>query len=424
MDTPSPHAMDRYRSKPRFDRRWFAVGALSVGVILIALWVLATGAERRYRAHAHTITLAQVESGQFRDFVPLRGRIVPRDVVYLDAIEGGRVEKVLFEVGDKVAAGDILVIFSNTALQLDVIEREVRVIEQINVLRNTEQSLEQARLANARALLDIDYNIKRLSRSLDRRGTLAAKGVATAEERDKIQDELDWYVRTRVIVSESNHRQDELRMHQLPEVRDSLVKLEENLIVTREKLKNLTARAPVSGRLTAMDLKIGQNANRGERLGEIVPETGIKIFADVDEFYLGRVKANQAVDVQIGEAIIATHIARIQPQVKDGRFQVDLDFDNAPPAGLLPGQSISGKLRLGQDRPALVLPSGEFLQQTGGDWVFVAAPDGQVAVRRRIKVGRRNQDQLEILDGLTAGEKVMISSYEGLEQIDKVTLTQ
>jgi HlyD family secretion protein len=181
-------------------------------------------------------------------------------------------------------------------------------------------------------------------------------------------------------------------------------------------------RAPVAGLVTAMDLKIGENRNRGQRLAEITPDTGFKLSATVDEYYLGRVRAGQVARVERDGKPWQLQVTRVYPQVKDGGFMVDLAFDGATPDGLLRGQSLQGRLSLGEDQPGIVLASGAFLERSGGDWVFVLDATGNSAQRRRVQLGRRNAEQVEVLAGLEPGERVITSDYTGLERIDRIDL--
>ena len=177
---------------------------------------------------------------------------------------------------------------------------------------------------------------------------------------------------------ESNRRQEQLRVQQLPQIHSQLVKLQQDLKITHGKLDNLTVRAPVAGRLTAMDLKVGENRNRGERFGEITPETGFKLAAEVDEYYLGRVQDGQIADIDMADKTWTLKVIRVYPKVTNGTFTVDFVFQGATPVGLLPGQALQGKLALGADRTATILPAGTFLERTGGDWIFVLAKDGHI----------------------------------------------
>lgn len=415
MDVPLPQR--------KWRRRAWIIGLALATVLLLVFGARSLRTGRTVRMSVSAVTVATVQRAVFRDFVPLRGRVVPRDIVYLDAQEGGRVERVLVEAGDTVTAGQPLLEFGNTGLQLEVIEREVRIIEQINNLRSTERSLEQDRESNLRALAEIRYNLIRLGRLSERRNSLASRGAASVAEREDAADELNYYHALNPIVEQSSARQEDWRLRRTPEIRDELEKLQQNLSIVRSKLDNLIVRAPVAGRLTALDLKVGENCERGKRLAQITPDTGFKLSAEVDEFYLSRVRKGQRADMELGAETVPVRVSRVYPQVKDGQFTIDLELESAAPAGLLPGEASQGRLRLGEDVSAVVIPTGAFLEQTGGDWIFVMAPDGQSALRRRIRLGRRNAEQLEVLAGLSAEQRVIISDYRGLEHLDGLELT-
>ena len=348
---------------------------------------------------------------------------MPLDTVYLDALEGGRVERILAQAGDTVTKGQPLVELSNAELELDVLDREGRLIESITQLQAYETQLEQNRIANQKSLAQIDYDIVRLKRSLARRNQLVARYARTgrnARHRAGRARPRDWRF------SRCRHRatqtQEALRVRQLPQIHSQLEKLQQDLQITHSKLDNLTVRAPVTGRLTEMDLKVGENRNRGERFAQITPDTGFKLAADVDEFYLQRVRDGQVAQVEIADKNVRVRVTRVYPEVKDGTFKVDLAFQAAQPPGLIPGQAVQGRLSLGADRMTTMLAAGAFLERTGGDWVFVVDPDGHSARRRTIRVGRRNAEQVEIapISPSASGSSSRITA--GLERIDRIDL--
>jgi HlyD family secretion protein len=398
-----------------------AVLCLLAGWAVVAL--LGAG-KSSVRVRAADVTMETVAYGVFHDFATLRGQAAPRDVFYLDALEGGQVEKVLAHAGDMVAAGQPLVQFRNTQLELDVLEREGRLVESITQLQAYEKQLEDTRLADARAAEQIDYDIVRLQRSAERRDALLAKGFLSAEAHDVVHDELDHDRRLKPLQAEGDRRQDALRQNQLPQIEAELTNLRASLKITRAKLDDLIVRAPVAGKLTDMDLYIGQIRGRGDRLGQIVPDTGFKLKEPIDEYYLDRVRVGQSGQVDADGRAYGLRVTRVDPQVKDATFQTELSFTGAAPPDLLPGQALEGRLSLGGDQRALILPAGGFLERTGGDWVMVVDPGGRRAERRRVKLGRRNADQVEVLSGLRPGERVITSDYTGFEKVDRVELTQ
>ena len=418
--------MDHRIDQPHWvRRRGLAIAGAAAGCVL-AGWAavsLLMSARSSVRVPAASVTIDAVQSGVFHDQAVLRAKAAPKDVIYLDALEGGQVEHVLAHAGDMVREGQPLVQFRNTQLELDVLDREGRLVESITQLQSYEKQLEDTRLANARVSAEIDYNIVRLNRAAARRDALLAKGFLSPEAHDQVHDELDYDRRLRPLQSESDQRQDALRRSQLPRIEAELNNLRDSLKITKSKLDDLVVRAPIAGKLTDMDLYVGQIRGRGDRLGQIVPDTGFKLKAPIDEYYLDRVRMGQSGQIDLDGRSYPLRVTLVDPQVKDAVFQVELAFVGETPPGLLPGQALEGRLSLGGDRRGLVLPAGGFLERTGGGWAMVVEADGRHAERRRIHLGRRNADQVEVLSGLGAGERVITSDYTGFEKVDRVELT-
>lgn len=430
LDAAATGGMDRgIPHRPWSPARWpiaLRVVIPVAGAVLLVLLVvrlLSGSGERTVRLPAAQVTVATVEKGIFHDLIPLRASVVPRETVYVDAIDVGRVDRVLVEPGDMVRAGQPMLELSNTNLALQVIQQESQINQAISELQQNEIALEQNQLANDRALAEIDYNLVRLGRAAGRREELAAKGALSLEQRDVASDELAYYKRLRPIQAESGARQSALRERLLPSIHEQLEILRGNLAVVHDKLNGLVIRAPIAGKVTAIDLKVGEIRSSGQRLAEVTPQTGMKLIADINEFYLTRVRVGQIATITvIGESVPLT-IKRVYPQVQNDQFRVDLDFQGASPPTLVEGATTQGRLQLGGDTQGTILTSGPFLERTGGDWIFVLRPGSDTAERRRIKVGRRTSEQAEILAGLRPGERVITSDYTGIEKADRVVLT-
>lgn len=142
----------------------------------------------------------------------------------------------------------------------------------------------------------------------------------------------------------------------------------------------------------------------------------------IDEFYLGRVDLEQVATARHQGRDLQLSVAKIYPQVNNGQFEVDMVFD-AQPEGLRRGQTLQVKLELGDNTDALLIPNGSFYQETGGNWIFVVSPDGSEAVKRPVRMGRRNTDYIEILEGLEPGERVVTSPYTGYAGLDRLKLS-
>ncbi len=418
----SGQGMDRVIEKRVSLGRKIAYAAAALAALLFVWWlagILLGG--RSLSVNAQRVAVSPVTIGTFEDFVPLRGRLVPRSTVYLDAIEGGRVEEVLVEDGALVEAGDPIARLSNTNLQLEVLGREASVTEQLNNMRTIELQLEQNRLSHKRNLVEIDYQIVRLNRSIERQRELAAKNLVSQSTIDELQDELTYYRNRRQVTLESQATDARLQEAQLLQLREAGEQLQTSLTFARKNLEDLNVRAPVSGKLSGFNIEVGESIVRGGRLGQIDDPDAYKLNVRIDEYYLGRVDLQQTAVAEHGNREYQLRVSKIYPQVNDGQFEVDMLFEEEP-GDLRRGQTLQVRLTLGDNTDAVLIPNGSFYQETGGNWIFVVSPDSSEAIRRTVRLGRRNTDFIEVLDGLEPGEKVITSPYTSYVGMDRLTL--
>ena len=414
--------MDRTVARTTPPHRKIAYGLAAVAVIVFAWWFVTTlMGGRTLSVNSQRITVSTVTTGLFEDFIPLRGRLVPSSTVFLDAIEGGRVEETLVEDGALVEAGDLIAVLSNTNLQLEVLGREAAVTEQLNNMRTIELQLEQNRLAHKRNLVEIDYQIKRLNRALDRQRDLVSRNLVSESEVEELEDELAYFEARRDVTIESQATDTRMQAQQLEQLRVAGTQLQEGLKFARKNLDDLNVRAPLDGKLSGFNIEIGQSIARGGRLGQIDDPDGYKLNVSIDEYYLGRVDLQQVATATHGGRDLRLTVTKIYPQVKDGQFEVDMMLESDA-AGLRRGQTMPLQLTLGDNSDAVLIPNGSFYQDTGGNWVFVVSPDGSEAVRRTVRLGRRNTEFIEVLDGLEPGERVITSPYTSYMGMDRLSL--
>lgn len=416
--------MDRKIEAPAWRKhaKLAAAAGGSALALVIAVVAIAAPGGRTVKVDTRTVTVAEVARGAFEDFVPIRGRVAPLKTVYLDAIEGGRIEKLYVEDGAEVKAGDILVDLSNTQLRLEVLTREAEVAQQTNNVRTLELNLEQSRLNNRRDLIEAEYQVQKLGRALERRKTLFANGNSSKADLENLDDEFNFQRKKFTLLTETLRTTEQLQETQLAQIKATAKRLTENLDLARQNLDGLTVRAPVDGRLTAFSAEIGQSLGKGERLGQIDDPGRRKVAAEIDEFYLNRVEVAQTAALAWNGKDYALKVQKIYPQVRDGHFVADLVFDGAEPADIRRGQTLQLKLTLGDATEAVLIPDGAFFQDTGGAWIFVVAPDGEEAIRRNVRLGRRNSRAIEVLEGLEPGEKVVTSPYTGFLDKDRLQI--
>ncbi|HEU4620058.1 MAG TPA: efflux RND transporter periplasmic adaptor subunit [Gammaproteobacteria bacterium] len=368
------------------------------------------------------LTTSTVSAGTFHEYIPLTGNVVPRTTVYLDAVEGGQVTEVYVEEGATVEAGQPLVKLKNTDLQLEVIGREAQLTEQLNNLSSTSLAFEQNRLQHKRELIQIDHEIDAASRHIAARRPLVGKGGATRAELDDLEADLVYQRSLRAAVQEAQGVDEKFQTAQIDRLRQALDAMNENLGIARQNLENLVVKAPIAGQLTLLEANVGESKPAGQRIGRIDELDAVKASAFVDEFYLTRVALGQTATVEIAGKDYALEIAKIYPDVRDRQFQIDLAFRGASPPGLRRGQTVRMRLEIGEPSETLVLANGAFYDDTGGRWVFALDPSGSYAERRDVRFGRRNPEGIEVLEGLHEGDRVITSSYESLEDFDRIQL--
>jgi HlyD family secretion protein len=415
--------MDRVMVSRRLPTK-VKIGLAVAGVILLlAIFYFFGPSANSQTVPASRLTISTVTQGRFDDFLPLRARVEPLVTVYLDAVEGGRVEQVLVEDGAMVREGQPLAILSNSDLQLNLLARQTEVTQQINSMRSQELALNQTRLANERARIEADLATQTARRNYEIQRPLADRGFVSGRQFADSRDTYEANRRRSEVLRRQQSTDERLQSSQLAQLRASAASLNASLEIARATLDALNLRAPVSGQLTAFSIQIGQSLQRGERLGQIDSAGRNKLRAQVDEFYLGRVSEGQVANAEIGGRPYRVRVSKIYPQVRNGAFEIDLQFVGAEPANLQRGQTVQIRLTLGAPAPARLIPNGSFYNETGGAWVFVVSPDGGSAVKRNVRLGRRNNDFIEVLEGLDPGERVITSPYTGFAERDRLSLS-
>lgn len=418
---PSPGSgMDRRIETRSRKPLYIGIGAVAVVALVVAA-LLTDGTSTSFTLDGQRIRTAEVSIGMYEDFIPLRASVEPERTVYLDAIEGGRVEAILVEEGAFVEEGQPLIDLSNTSLQLDVIAREAEVSEQLNNLRNTQLAIEQNRLRLKGDLIEIDYQIVRLTRLVNRYEELEGKQFISKTEYEDSRDELEYWSNRRVVTRESQAQDEKIRLVQIQQLESSVAQLEKNLTLARSNLDNLLIRAPRSGQLTSMNAELGESKARGERLGQIDDVDRFKATALVNEFYLNRVRLGQSALLELDGREHKLEISKVYPEVEASQFEIDLKFVGEAPRDIRRGQTLQMRLVLGDTaEQATLLANGPFFNDTGGAWVFVLSPAGDVATRRDVRLGRRNPNNIEVESGLMPGDEVIISSYANFIEVDRL----
>jgi HlyD family secretion protein len=407
--------MDRPVAKPKNRRRWILAG-VAVGVTVVAgaaFWLLPSAGSLALKQA--DVEIAEVRREPFQDYLPIRAEVAPLTTVFVTAIEGGQVEQVTAQDGADMAAGAPLARLTNPQLQLDVTAREAEIAARLGDVSAQELTLQRTRAERDAQVAQTSYDLLKARRELEKRERLHASGFESDAGVKTYSDEAAYHQARLAALKRGQTQENTIGSAQQAQIRQLAQRLDRNLQVVQASLGALTVRAPAAGRLTNFTLQPGQSLKAGETVGQIDSESAYKLIAEVDEFYLGRIAPGQSATAETGGRNVPLRVLRVLPQVTGGRFKVELGFAGASPPGLRRGQSLDLRLTLGDTRPAVVLPNGPWMEASGGAFAFVVKPGGGRAERRAIAVGRRNPQQVEVAKGLRPGERVVVSSYSGLE---------
>ncbi len=375
-----------------------------------------------YRTEKDKLTVSAVEQGSFKDYISLIGTVEPITTIFLDVEEGGKVIEKVIEEGEMVKKGDVIFRMVNNDLNLQILNTESQLAYQSNELRNTLINMEQQKISNKQQLLTIDYERIRLKRNFEQNSALYEKGFLSKEAFLVSKDNYELAQRDRELRYERMVQDSIFRENQKIQMDNSLKNMQQNLAMVRQRLENLNVKAPASGQLGSLDIEIGQSISRGQRVGQLHILDNFKVVAPVDEYYIDRVRRELSASFERQDRQFDIEVMKVYPEVREGRFQVDLRFTNLIPDNLRTGQTYHIRLELGQPIDAILLPRGGFFQSTGGQWAFVLDPSGKYATKRNIRIGRQNPQYYEVLEGLNPGEKVITSSYEMFGTNERIEL--
>ena len=415
--------MDRVIAKKKWGRKRILTIAGIVGIlVLIGATYYATSGKSRLNVEAERITISEIKSGPFREFIPVNGVVLPITTIYLDALEGGRVEERYVEDGAIMKKDQPILRLSNTDLQLNLVNQQTAVYNLLTQMQISQNQAEQNKVTRMTQLADVTAQFKEAERLYKLNKKLYEQKVIGGQEFK--QSEINYNsLLDKKGLSEQIVRQDSASGNQqLRQAQQSYRGSQEALNVMQKKVGDLIVRAPVDGQLTSLDAEIGQSKNKGERLGQLDILSGFKVRVDIDEHYISRIYNGLMGEFSFAGKDYKLKIKKVYTQVTNGRFQVDMEFEGQVPQGIRRGQTLQIRLALSDEITALLLPKGGFYQQTGGNWIFKVAENGKTAYKVDIQLGMQSPDYYQVLQGLKAGDKVVTSSYENYGNMQELVI--
>jgi len=399
-------------------------GYIAIGLILLFVgWKLFFGSSvSTFRTEKDRLSIAQISEGKFDDYITINGNVAPIATIYMDAYEGGRVSEKLIEEGIMVKKGDIILKLENMNLYEQILASESNLALKQNDLRSTKLTFDSRQVEGRRSLATASTDLQRLKRNFEQNEALFEDELISREIYLTSKENYELAQKQYDIVKVQTEQDDELRETSLSGLDTDLSRMQQTLSMVYERLDHLNVRAPADGQLGFLDAEIGQNIAQGQRIGQVNVLTDFKIEAEIDEHYIDRVKRDLSASLERNGKEFSLRLRKVYPEVRNGRFKVDLVFTDEKPETIRSGQSYNIKLQLGASSDALLLPKGGFFQSTGGQWIFVVNSDGNEALKRNIRVGKQNSRYYEVLEGLEQGEKVITSNYDSFGEAERIVL--
>ncbi len=417
--------MDIPIEKKRFDTRKIVMIASAALLLTLIVYVLiATSGGSKLNVQKERITISSAARGAFQENIPVNGVVLPITTIYLDALEGGRVEEKFVEDGAIMKQGEPILRLSNTDLELSLVNQETQVYNLLTQMQISQNAARQNTINKLNQYTDVENSLIEAQRVYDLNKRLYDKDAIGRQ--DLISSENNYnYQKERMELAKEILRQDSLSTRQEQEqIRSSYARTQNALELMRRKVSDLVVRAPIDGQLTSLDAEIGESKTKGERLGQIDVLSGFKVRADIDEHYISRIYTGQRGTFPFNGQRYELEIKKVYTQVTNGRFQVDMEFVSETPEGIRRGQTLQIRLALSEEKEALMIPKGGFFQQTGGNWIFKLNEDGSRAYRIDISLGSQNTEFYEVLSGLEPGDRVVTSSYDNYGDIRELIIKE
>jgi len=415
--------MDIPIEKKNFPKSKLLMIGLGVLIVALILFVIITSSgNSKLNVQKERLSISTVNNGIFQENIPVNGVVLPITTIYLDAIEGGRVEEKYVEDGAIMKKGDPILRLTNTDLELSLVNQETSVYNLLTQMQISQNAARQNTINKLNQFTDVESGLIEAERLYDLNKKLYEKDAIGRQELIKSENEYN-YQKQRMQLANQILRQDSVATKQEQgQVRSSYQRTQNALELMRRKVSDLIVKAPVDGQLTSLDAEIGQSKNKGERLGQIDVLSGYKVRVDVDEHYISRIYAGQRGSFSFSNKQYFLVIKKVYTQVTNGRFQVDMEFESDVPEGIRRGQTLQIRVALSEEKEALLVSKGGFFQQTGGNWIFKLSDDGTVAYKVDISLGSQNTEYYEVLSGLEPGDKVVTSSYNNYGDVQELVI--
>jgi len=415
--------MDVPIQKKKFSNQKLGLIAGVLVIIGFIIYViLQTSGGSKLNVEKERISIHTVNKAVFQENIPVNGVVLPITSIYLDALEGGRVEEKFVEDGAVLEQGEPILRLSNTDLELSLINQETSVYNLLTQMQISQNAARQNTINRQNQYTDVENNLIEAKRVYDLNKKLYKRGVIARQDYESSENAYNYQVERmelakQVLIEDSISTKIEVN-----QAKNSYQRTQSALELMRKKVGDLVVRAPIDGQLTSLDAEIGQSISKGTRLGQVDVTSSYKVRVDIDEHYISRIYNGQTGTFTLNNKTYTLVIKKVFTQVTNGRFQVDMKFEEDAPSDIRRGQNLQIRVALSAEKEALLVSKGGFFQKTGGNWIFKVSEDGNSAYKVNIRLGSQNTSFYEVLEGLNPGDKVVTSSYDSFGDTEELVL--
>ena len=391
-------------------------GTLLIALIVYAL-VLQLG-PRTLKVKIDDAQIAMAVEGEFLEYIDVNGEVCPATSMRVNAKEGGTVEQICCHNGDVLKRGDTILILSNPkVLEEMVAERQSYDLQQ---MQHRQQLIEmqQKSITLRSQALQADFELKKMEQDYELAEEEARMGVKSQAQLKVARDEYEYNRRRTLLNIESLHQDSVLNVIGRQFIQQQMAMEAQKLGNSNHRHEALVILTPTDGQISNLNAVIGGQVSAGEQVGEIGVLTDYKVTARLNEYYIDRIQTGLPATALLKGHKFSFEVSRITPQVQEHSFAIELRGDCA---NLRLGQSLHLKIELGTPEQRLIIPRGNFYAQTSGQWIMKVDEKGHWARRVPIKLGRQNTERYEVIEGLYAGDHVLISGYESFGDAEVVT---
>lgn len=410
----------KLKKKPWYIRyRYYLAGAFLVCCGLIYVIVLASG-PRRLRISAEHIQIEEVKQADFMEYVDVEGIVHPILTIIVNTREAGNVDQIIGEEGSLLKKGDTILTLTNPNLMREIEDQQDEWEKQRISYQEKALEMEQKSLTLKQQTLEAEYELNKIRKSFSLEKEEYAMGIRSKAQLEVSEDEYRYKTestRLKLKSLQSDSSMTVIRKELLQNDRD---REEKKLIRSRQRIEDLVVRSPIDGQLSFVKVTPGQQVAAGENIAEVKVMDQFKIHTSLSEYYIDRVTTGLPAAITYQGKRYPLKISKVIPEVKDRLFEVDLVFTGEMPENVRLGKSFRVQIELGQPEQALVVPRGNFYQQTGGQWIYKVNADKTRAVKVPVTIGRQNPRQYEITEGLQPGDLVIVSGYDTFGEAEEL----